>query len=388
MQHHFGRDAPLLQLPEKRNALIGLDIPVVEAVHDEHGGPDSVRQVQVIPLIPETVVVAGSPVLAAPELRQGSIVSILHRRVIRRILGPAETVFCQKVQVVSLPAQRRNGQTAAAIIVVPVGNPGFRNDGLQPLHAGGSHPDAHGAQVGFRRHRHVPAAPGGFDLDVVRLIGKSTCAPVEPVDYGAKSQDLFPGSAPRKTLGSPGAQAAAKHGGVSSFIKEFIHLRDAFELRLPIDGCMLRKTRRHPLSKRSRCDFRFIGIEIKAHILFPDILFREHLHLAVHIVQNVPVLVAGHQVRIGNVNCRNSLALTPISRKPKIHGDQIFFPVPVGIHRRLHINALCDIWFSLHLLPHYASAASFLVFFKYFIHTITNTMPRTSMAIRNPKNCR
>ena len=130
MKHHFYRDAALLQFPEERHALVGLDVPVIDAMYDEHRGFDFIHQIQIVSFVPKTIVVAGGAVLSAYKRRERRVIGLLDLRVILCVLGSAKTIFCQNIQVVTLPAHRRKVQPADTIIRVPVGNRRLWNDGL------------------------------------------------------------------------------------------------------------------------------------------------------------------------------------------------------------------------------------------------------------------
>ena len=194
MQQHLPLYALFFQSLEQRNALVGLHIPVVDAVDDEHGSFEVFDLVQVIPLIPEDVVVSAVPVLGFNHGSQCLIIPVLHLRIVGCILGTAETVFRQKVDVIPLPFQRRHSQPPLPVIIIPVGNARFRNDGLQTFHPGGSHCDTHGTQIGFGRHGDFTCTPVCTDFDVVRLIGKCPGPAAQPVDDRFEGQDFLTGS--------------------------------------------------------------------------------------------------------------------------------------------------------------------------------------------------
>ena len=94
VEHHFYRDAALLQFPEERHALVSLDVPVIDAMYDEHRGFDFIHQIQIVSFVPKTIVVAGGAVFSAYKRRERRVISLLDLRVILRVLGSAETIFC------------------------------------------------------------------------------------------------------------------------------------------------------------------------------------------------------------------------------------------------------------------------------------------------------
>ena len=82
------------------------------------------------------------------------------------------------------------------------------------------------------------------------------------------------------------------------------------------------------LSCHSRHAFKGCG-KIELYIFFLYVLLRINFYFSVHIVRNIPVLVAGHKVGVCNQHSRDFFSVCCIGRPPDICSDQVGLAISV-----------------------------------------------------------
>ena len=336
MKHHLTGDPSGFHGGKEIDAMCRLDIPIRQTMYQKHRCLEPVGRLQVIAHVPPAAVVAAVPVLICRNSLQPGGIRLPNGRIVLRVLGTAEAVFGQNVQVVALPADGGQVQTVAAVVVIPVGNGGFGNDGFQSLHTGGGDRDTHRPQVALAGHGHLAGAPVRPDLNVVRQVGKGPAAAVEPVDDRLECRRLLRGTAAVESLGSPGTQAAAEHGGVATGVEVAVPVADAVQrdllrwrgIRIADGGPGV-----------SGLGEGYCG-RVKGDVRLGDVLLGIGTHIPVHIVGDIPILITLQHVGVGHIDRGHPHPLSGFQWAADVDCDQIQSAVSVCIYRRLHIDLL------------------------------------------------
>ncbi len=173
--------------------VVGLDVEVVDRVHDEdagaHLGDVAQRARDVVPLGPEGVVVAGVVAVLGIQARPcrgalGDRVGVDDPRQVRHV-----------VEVVD--------HAVGALVLVPGADRRDRDDGLEALDAGRRDGVGQRAVVGLSDHRGLAGGPVGDRRRAVLTVGGG--AAVQPVDDGLAAQHVGPPADVGAPLGLGGA---------------------------------------------------------------------------------------------------------------------------------------------------------------------------------------
>ena len=350
MQHHLCRNSLLFQCLKERNTLICLYIPVIDSMNNKNRCFDFIYQIQIITLIPETIIISGCTILCLDHFILSFCICFFDTFIVFRIFCTAETVFCKNIHVVSLPANSRKIQSSGTIICIPVGNGCFRNNCFESFYACSSHTDTHSAKIRFCSHCHVSCTPGCQNFNIVCLVGKCAASAIQPVNNCFECKYFFSGSGQCKSFRITGSETTTKNRRIASFIEVFICFTYTFKFRFCINRSMLYASHRRALLKYSGCNFFLISLIIEADIFFFDILCRKSFHFTIYIVRHIPVFVTCQHIWICNINCRNFFAFLYFLRKSEIYGNQIFFSVAIGIYRCFNIHFFYDIRFLVHII--------------------------------------
>ena len=193
--------------------LLGADVVVVQAVDNQGGALDVLGVQGVVPADPVVAVVAVALPLVIADLVEVVAVLLLDGGPVLRVQVPAGAVPGQPVGVSGVTV---GGDALGVGVLIPAGDAGHGDDGLQALHAGGGQAELGGAGVGTTGHAHLAVGPIGLDLDVAGLVGVGHPVAGEPLDDALEGVDLQVGTAGLEPVGAAGTQAAALHHGIAA----------------------------------------------------------------------------------------------------------------------------------------------------------------------------
>ena len=193
--------------------LLGADVVVVEAMDNQRRALDVLGVQGVVPADPVVAVVAVALPLVLLELVEVVAVLLLDGCPVLLVQVPAGAVPGQPVGVSGVTV---GGDALGVGVLIPAGDAGHGDDGLQALHAGGGQAELGGAGVGTTGHAHLAVGPIGLDGNVAGLVGVSHPVAGEPLDDALEGVDLQVGTAGLEPVGAAGAQAAALHHGIAA----------------------------------------------------------------------------------------------------------------------------------------------------------------------------
>ena len=192
---------------------LGADVVVVETVDNQGGALDVLGVQGVVPADPVVAVVAVAGLLVIADLVEVVAVLLLDGGPVLRVQIPAGAHPSQGLGVSRIGT---GGNPLGVGVLIPAGDAGHGDDGLQALHAGGGQAELGGAGVGTTGHAHLAIGPIGLDGNVAGLVGVGHPVAGEPLDDALKRVNLQVGAAGLEALGVPGAQAAALHHGIAA----------------------------------------------------------------------------------------------------------------------------------------------------------------------------
>ena len=132
-------------------------------------------------------VVAVALPLVIADLVEVVAVLLLDGGPVLRVQVPAGAVPGQPVGVSGVTV---GGDALGIGVLIPAGDAGHGDDGLQALHAGGGQAELGGAGVGTTGHAHLAVGPIGLDLDVAGLVGVGLAFAIDPFDDILKGIDF------------------------------------------------------------------------------------------------------------------------------------------------------------------------------------------------------
>ena len=185
-------------------------VVVVQPVDDQGGALNLIRVKCIVPVNPVRAVIAVQGQLIHADLVEVVAIVLLDGRPIGVIQVAARAVPGQVIGVGGVTA----GRNALRVgVLIPAGDAGHRDNGLQALHAGSSQTKLGGTGIGTAGHTHLAVGPVGLNGNVPGLVGVGHPVTGKPLDHAFERIDLQVGSAGLKAVGALGAQTAALHHG-------------------------------------------------------------------------------------------------------------------------------------------------------------------------------
>ena len=206
---------------------LGANVVVVQTVNDQRGavdlrragGADGAGLGGVHRVVADIPVAAGLAVVAVQislNIVNGLKVVAVIRFDFVPIIGIQLSAGAVTGQCVGVSRLAVGGNALRVGILIPAGNTGHGDDGLQTCHAGGSQTELGGTGVGTAGHAYLAVGPVGFNGDVAGLIGIGYPVAVKPLDDALEGVDLQIGTAGLKALGTLGAKTAALYHSVAA----------------------------------------------------------------------------------------------------------------------------------------------------------------------------
>ncbi len=189
-----------------------------------------VHVARVVTLGPERAVITGLPVLRAFD--------VVHHPGTDLRIRPGQHGSREHVQVLALETAGRDDTAVRAVVVVPAGDPGDRDDRLQALDAGRRHRVRQRAVVGHPDHPGTAGRPVRPDPVAVRV--ESFRPPVQPVDDGLHPERLVAPARGRAAGRTTGAEAVGENHRVSPRHEIIVQVTGERDALGPVDGRALR----------------------------------------------------------------------------------------------------------------------------------------------------
>ena len=207
--------------------LLGANVVVVQAVNDQRGtldlrragGADGAGLGGVHRVVADIPVAAGFAVVAVQislNIVNGLKVVAVIRFDFVPIIGIQLSAGAVTGQCVGVSRLAVGGNALRVGILIPAGDTGHGNNGLQTGHTGGSQAELGGTGIGTAGHAHLFVGPVGCNGNVAGLIGIGHPVAVEPLDDALEGVDLQIGTAGFIALGAFGTQTAALYHSVAA----------------------------------------------------------------------------------------------------------------------------------------------------------------------------
>ena len=218
---------------------LGADVVVVDAVDDQGRALDLIGIEGIVPDLPGIAV--QSRILAGIVAVQTGLLVAEFAQIIAVLVADAGIVIVADIifntctlgsgnsslavqitagavsgQGVGVGRAAAGGNALRVGILIPAGDTGHRNDGLQTLHTGGGQAELGGAGIGTAGHAHAAVGPVGMDLNVAGLVSIRSAFTAEPLDNALESVNLQIGAAGLKALGTTGTQTAALYHSIAA----------------------------------------------------------------------------------------------------------------------------------------------------------------------------
>ena len=206
---------------------LGADVVVVDAVNDQGGavdlrragGADGAGLSGIHRVVADIPVAAGLAVVAVQislNIVNGLKVVAVIRFDFVPIIGIQLSAGAVTGQCVGVSRLAVGGNALRVGVLIPAGDTGHGNDGLQTLHAGSCQTELGSSGVGTAGHAHLFVGPVGCNGNVAGLIGIGHPVAVEPLNNALEGIDLQIGTAGFIALGALGAQTAALYHSVAA----------------------------------------------------------------------------------------------------------------------------------------------------------------------------
>ena len=207
--------------------LLGANVVVVQAVNDQRGavdlrragGADGAFLSGIHRVVADIPVAAGLAVVAIQislNIVNGLKVVAVIRFDFVPIIGIQLSAGAVTGQCVGVSRLAVGGNALRVGVLIPAGDTGHGNNGLQTGHTGGSQTELGGTGIGTAGHAHLFVGPVGCNGNVAGLIGIGHPVAVEPLDDALEGVDLQIGTAGFIALGAFGTQTAALYHSVAA----------------------------------------------------------------------------------------------------------------------------------------------------------------------------
>ena len=337
--------------------LLGANVVVVQAVNDQRGavdlrragGADGAGLSGIHRIVADIPVAAGFSVVAVQislNIVNGLKVVAVIRFDFVPIIGIQLSAGAVTGQCVGVSRLAVGGNALRVGILIPAGDTGHGDNGLQTGHAGSCQTELGSSGVGTAGHAHLAVGPVGFNGDVAGLIGIGHPVTVEPLDDALEGVDLQIGTAGFIALGALGTQTAALYHSVAANqivvipvqilivveIVSFIYIAFIWIQVIPVSGicCGSGLFRSGGIDGRARGRRIVHGVNVEIAGIVQAILIA------------VEIRAAG-DVRAGLVD-GSSLVVALRSSAGYLHQSlhQVQLAVTVGVVVGLHIDTVTD----------------------------------------------